>query len=333
MSKLKNQMRELITLFVMFIFIFPISQIYLSSAYAISIATGSKVGTYYQFGLDIARVAKDDGLDVIIKTSNGSIDNIKLMEIALADLGIVQSDVLGLLYKMKPKIADRLKYVFPLYKEEVHILARKEINSIEDLNGKKIATGSQSSGNWVTISNLLYWSIVPNVKKITNLNPVDALNALLAGEIDAMVYVAGKPVALFKRLEKIMQNPHYKKMLKEVHFIPLSIKETLKEKCNYYVASEIGPSDYAWVDRVTPTIAVSALLVNITTQKERYEKQLIKLAESVRKSLDNLKQNGHNKWKQVDLDAPIGEPWKLESCVLHQISTEALKQDLKELFK
>ena len=326
-------MRKIITLVLTFVSVFLMSQILLSRADAISIATGSKVGTYYQFGQDIAKVAKKDGLDVIVKTSEGSIDNIRLMEINLADLGFVQSDVLVLLKKMKPKVAKHLKYIFPLYVEEVHILTRKEINSLKDLNGKKIATGHKNSGSWVTISNLLDWTIVPNVKKITHLEPLAALHAVLAGEIDAMVYVAGKPVALFKRLEKLMQDPHYKKMLKEVHFISLTETEKLKETFNYYISSEIGPSDYAWVDQVTPTIAVRTLMVNISTKKEHYEKQLIRLAESMRKNLDNLKQNGHSKWKQVDLDASIGEPWEQESRVLNELGSQELKKDLKDLFK
>lgn len=73
-------MRKFFALYSILAFIVVVFQILSSNADAISIATGSKVGTYYQFGRDIAKVAKEEGLDVIVKTSGGSFDNIKLME-------------------------------------------------------------------------------------------------------------------------------------------------------------------------------------------------------------------------------------------------------------
>jgi TRAP-type uncharacterized transport system substrate-binding protein len=59
--------------------------------------TGSKTGTYIQFGNDIAGVAKTVGLDILVKDSQGSIDNIKRINSKEnATFGIVQSDVLGI---------------------------------------------------------------------------------------------------------------------------------------------------------------------------------------------------------------------------------------------
>ena len=39
--------------------------------------TGSQTGTYIKFGNDIAGVAKTVGLEILVKDSQGSIDNIK----------------------------------------------------------------------------------------------------------------------------------------------------------------------------------------------------------------------------------------------------------------
>src|SRR4051812_38999577 len=69
---------------------------------ALGIVTGPKTGTYYAFGKDIAQVAGKAGIDVDIKQSEGSIDNIKRINSSEnAALGIVQSDVLGFLSRSK----------------------------------------------------------------------------------------------------------------------------------------------------------------------------------------------------------------------------------------
>src|SRR5579862_3629075 len=118
----------------------------------IGIVTGPKTGTYYAFGKDIAQVAARAGLDVDVKSSEGSVDNIKRINSSEnAALGIVQSDVLGFLSRSKNpesmRIAGNLRMVFPFYNEEVHVLARRNIHSFADLQGKKVAIGEEGSGN------------------------------------------------------------------------------------------------------------------------------------------------------------------------------------------
>src|SRR5690348_7575463 len=65
---------------------------------ALSMVTGSPTGTYIVFGQDIARVTRPTGLHILVKDSEGSLDNIRrLVSRENAALGIVQSDVLGFL--------------------------------------------------------------------------------------------------------------------------------------------------------------------------------------------------------------------------------------------
>ena len=87
----------------------------------IGMVTGSKTGTYIQFGNDIAGVAKTVGLDILVKDSQGSIDNIKRINSKEnATFGIVQSDVLGFLSRSESpemrQLAGRLRLIFPFYK-------------------------------------------------------------------------------------------------------------------------------------------------------------------------------------------------------------------------
>jgi TRAP transporter TAXI family solute receptor len=171
------------------------------AAQGLGMVTGSKAGTYFQFGQDLARLARTRGLDLMVKESEGSIANIlRLVSAENAMLAIVQSDVLGFLRRSEDPevrhIAERLRLVFPFYNEEVHLFARKQIRRFEDLEGKRVVVGTQGSGNWLTSSNLLLTVKVRPAERI-ELPPPEAVHAVLRGEADAMFYVAGKPVKLF----------------------------------------------------------------------------------------------------------------------------------------
>jgi uncharacterized protein len=177
------------------------------NAESIGMVTGSAAGTYFQFGQDIASVARAAGMDIAVKESEGSLDNIRrLVSRENAALGIVQSDVLGFLSRSEDpdvrRIAQRLRLVFPFYNEEVHLFARKEIRSFEDLAGKRLVVGTKGSGNWVTSNNLLRMVDVKPAERI-ELPPPEGVSSVLMGEADAMVYVAGKPVKLFTNIGEL----------------------------------------------------------------------------------------------------------------------------------
>ena len=103
----------------------------------LTIITGSSTGTYFIFANDIKK-ALTNLMDIDIKESTGSIDNIR--RISTFDnnaLAVVQSDVFGFLMRSKENeskgLASKLSMIFPLYVEEVHILTKKDIKSIDDL--------------------------------------------------------------------------------------------------------------------------------------------------------------------------------------------------------
>ena len=96
-------------------------------AQPIGLLTGSPTGTYYRFGQDIASVTINSGLEIVVKESEGSVDNLRrLVSQENAALAIVQSDVLGFLnwssHPAAQRIASQLRLVFPFYNEEVHVL-------------------------------------------------------------------------------------------------------------------------------------------------------------------------------------------------------------------
>jgi uncharacterized protein len=308
-----------------------------AKAESIGMVTGSTTGTYFQFGQDIAKVAPTGGLEILVKESEGSIDNIRrLISRENVAWGIVQSDVLGFLKRSEDpevrRIAERLRLVFPFYNEEVHLLARKEIQRFEDLDGKRVVVGTQGSGNWLTSTNLLRMNNIKPAERI-ELPPPEGASAVLGGEADAMVYVAGKPVKLFTSFRELQKNPQYAPLVKAVHFVPLQHESMLQE----YVATTIAPDDYEWLSEATPTVAVKAVLISfdfssrINSYYQKRCEQLAKLGRVVRESFTELQRDGHPKWKEVDLDQEL-ELWKRDACS-QLAKPEPVKEKEEDLVK
>ncbi|MDX1974673.1 MAG: TAXI family TRAP transporter solute-binding subunit [Rickettsiales bacterium] len=284
----------------------------------LGIVTGPKTGTYYAFGKDIARMAAKSNFKIEIKSSEGSTENIRRLNSSEnAGLGIVQSDVLGFLSRSKNpdsvRMAGNLRMVFPFYHEEVHIFGRKSIKNFADLQGLKVAVGEEGSGNLLTAINLFSMMNVTPSDTI-KISPEKGLVAVLKGELDAVIFVAGKPVRLFKNLEDfgLPENKRYAAMLEDTHFIPLDDPKILEE----YKPADLTHDDYSFIGSPVPTVSVQAILVSYdfskNDEKARCEK-IGKLADIIRNNFSELKESGHMKWKEVNLNAKAGG-WKRDNC-------------------
>jgi uncharacterized protein len=302
----------------------------------LGMVTGPKTGTYIAIGRDIAAAAADAGLPVLVKQSGGSIDNIKRINSSEnAAVGIVQSDVLGFMGRSKNpetmRMSGHLRMILPLYREEVHILAKKEVKQFADLEGKTVVIGEDGSGHMLTSINLFAMTGVTPARLIRKAPPEGVL-ALLDAKVDAVVFVGGKPVKLFKNLEALKEkdNAQYKTLLNDIHFLPLEQPRMLEE----YQVGEITRRDYDFVREPVPTIAVTAVLVTYDfsgaskRQKARCE-QLRALSSSIRKNFKMLQQKGHPKWKEVKLDEPP-PIWKKDGCTWRDVPKE-VRSETKSL--
>jgi TRAP transporter TAXI family solute receptor len=294
---------------------------YSKGTVAIGMVTGSKTGTYIAFGREIAAVASKDGLDIHVFDSGGSIDNIKrITSKEKVGLAIVQSDVLSFLERSKNANSmatfHKLRMVAPLYSEEVHILARRNIATLADLSGKRVVVGSEGSGSMITAVNIFsLLSITPG--KMYQIDPTRGVLSVLKDDVDAVVFVGGKPVKMFKNMEdmeKFTSGPNAG-ILSQVHFLPIDDARLLKE----YKPAILTHSDYSFVGADVPTIAVTAVLITYDySMKDNayYQEQchnMAVLGKALRDNLKELKASGHPKWKEVDLHAEVGD-WKRDVC-------------------
>ena len=287
-----------------------------------NIMTGGAQGTYIKIGKDIASLAKRKyGRELKVNTSKGSIQNMEdVRRRPHTQFGIVQSDVLSFMRSLRSTdaaIRDMIKnarIVFPLYNEEIHILAKKNINSLQDLNGARVGVGGKGSGTNLTATFVLNTAKLSPAERL-HLSAVDSLKELRAGNIDAFFYVAGVPASLFKNLKD------------SEGFKLLQIEDP--KLLAYYNGVTIPQDAYPWLKGDVKSIAVKAILMTYDYQAGRneYHRQSCKAVSDityiVNKHLGEMQADSvtyHPKWKQVELsEIPAG--WKHSICVRKGLRT------------
>jgi TRAP transporter TAXI family solute receptor len=278
-----------------------------------AVMTGGATGTYIQIGRDLAGLMAQCGQTLNVIESAGSLENFMgVRKRSNTQFGIVQNDVLEYLKTYSandPDVARAIygvRIAFPLYDEEVHLLARSDVNSVADLAGKRVAIGVENSGTFLTASLVLDLTGAEPAER-RHIAPADALPALKAGDIDAFFYVAGAPAALFA--EGDIDGAQF-------HLVPIT-DQTLE---SIYDPATIPANTYPFQPEAVNGIAVKALLMTFEYNPEgnSYQRQSCKavsdLSHLILTRLPQLQQSGHPKWKDVDLqDIPPG--WDIGSCV------------------
>ena len=164
---------------------------------------GSLSGTYSKIIWDMTTLFdKDKDMRVLPVLGKGSVKGIEdLLWLRGIDTAIVQSDVLEFMteFKVYPDLDNLMRYITVLFNEEVHLIARTEFKSIEDLEGKRVSFGPATSGGFMTAS-IIFDRLKVSVDALSEPHQI-GLNMLLNGEIDAMVRVAGAPVSQLEDIE------------------------------------------------------------------------------------------------------------------------------------
>ena len=268
----------------------------LALAADMGVMTGSEKGTYYQFGLNLQALGKSNGINLSVYPSKGSVENIyAVYQRPGVQVGIVQSDVLAFVAKVQTdqtlqRIAKKIKMVFPLYNEEVHLLARKGIASFDDLAGKRVAIGREGSGTYLTVRLLFKVSEVAP-REMVLIDTDGALAELRAGRIDAMFFVAGYPVRLLAEGVAAADN---------LVLVPI----TNKDIAEFYPSVTIPANTYAWQPEPVQTVAVKAVLVSFDYRRGDCD-NVGRLAQVLSTNFEWLTKNGHPKWKTVNLEFPL----------------------------
>src|SRR6202020_2114139 len=97
-----------------------------------------------------------------------------------------------------PNLANRVQYIIRLPISELHILARNDVQSLEDLRGKKVNFGPAGTGASLT-GTIVFQRLGINVEQVMIDQP-SALQKLQSGEVDAIARVVMKPIDFFAKI-------------------------------------------------------------------------------------------------------------------------------------
>ena len=186
----------LIIIFVSICFYITFQFIQPSPKKEITIATGSKTGEYYNTALKYKELLEKEKVTVNIIETNGSIENLELLNDKKVDIAFVQNGTI--------KDDKNIEILSSIYFEPLWIFYNKNIQNptyIKDFLDKKISIGSLKSGTEnLALEILDINGINSNNTNLLNLNTNDSKEALKKGEIDAMFIVTSPDSTIIKEL-------------------------------------------------------------------------------------------------------------------------------------
>jgi TRAP transporter TAXI family solute receptor len=239
------------------------------------IGTGSAGGTYYPIGGIIANAiscppgarcneagATDGvpGLVAVAQATQGSVQNVNLIQAGNAESGFVQSDVTHWsytatgLFEGRPKL-DRLRFIAHLFPEHIHAVVRKDspIQRFEDLRGKRIAIGLQASGARIGSELILAAYGLQANRDFTPeyLNQAQGTERMQDRGLDATMTVVGYPAAAFSEFCA-------RTGCRILPVLPEAASRVI-ERAPFYAPGVIPRTAYEGLEADTPTLTVGAL--------------------------------------------------------------------------
>jgi TRAP-type uncharacterized transport system substrate-binding protein len=275
----------------------PRPEVAAMNAWTVGLAGGLLEGAPIRLAAEIARVVDDgDNLHVLPVVTRGATENVNsLLYLRGIDAAIINSDALEEYKSQVPDIQRRIAYVLNLFPSELHIFVRPEIQSLNDLVGKKVNFNTQ--GTAAAYSGPLIFSRLGLEVEKTFIPHQVALEQMRKGEMAAVVFITSKPVDAFVRGR---WEPGFK-------FLPVPYESKFED---YYLPAALDATDYPNLikqgERVT-TIAVPTALVafNWPVKSNRFER-VARFVDYLFSRIEKLQGPGFDaKWKSINLGARV----------------------------
>jgi TRAP transporter TAXI family solute receptor len=219
--------------------------------------------------------------------------NLALLDDPGIGLAFVSTEALAEASAKDKRLADRLELVARLAPQEVHVLARAEVETLSDLSGKKVSVGPAGSASAVTATTL-FKALGVDVE-ISNLDTPGAIEQLKQGALSAVVIVDAKPSPLIGAIPINIG----------LHLLPIPFGAQLEAA---YLPTRLKASDYANLIRSgseVATVATGMALVAAKTKRDKKaQAEIDKFVSVVFPRFAEL-QARHPKWREVNLAANL----------------------------
>ncbi|HNT38353.1 MAG TPA: TAXI family TRAP transporter solute-binding subunit [Rubrivivax sp.] len=228
------------------------------------IATGGTGGTYYPLGGMLAQLISNkatvDGkkISATAEAAGASVGNAQLLGKKDIESAFVAADILDAAYYGKGQFANaplkNLRALGALYPETVQLITRADsgINSVRDLKGKSISSGSPGSGQYQLLTDLLqvYGMTRADVKEDLS-SFTQAVDKIKDGNLHATLITAGVPTAAITDFAQ-------SHALKVIPLAGAEIAELQKQQ-PYYASVKLPANTYKGQADAVDTLAVMAV--------------------------------------------------------------------------
>jgi TRAP-type uncharacterized transport system substrate-binding protein len=257
--------------------------------------------TYLQVANDLAEVLNDeDNLRILPIVGFGGPRNVRdVRYLKGVDIGLTQTNILNNLRRSDERMGqteNKIVYIAELFKEEVHLVARPNITSIEQLRGLKVNLDTRGSGTSYSMRDL-FKALGIEVEEVS-LSQAEALEKVKSGEIAATALIAGKPVRSISKLTGTDR----------LHFVPIPYPGQL---IGDYLPATLNHDDYPELiasGETVDTVAVSAVLIAYgwpKTNVDRYRRVQRFVEAFFPRIADFQRPPRHPKWHDVNLAATL----------------------------
>ena len=278
------------------------------------IGTGGAGGTYFPIGGLIANAISSPpgarscekggtcgvpGLVAIAVSTNASVINMNAVQAGNLEAGLAGAQSVTQGYegtgKFKGDKKDKVRIIANLYPEDMHLVLPKgtKLNSLKDLEGKKVGVASAGSGTQVSVKMILkHYGI--SVKE-NELGLKQSAQRLADGQLDAFFYAGGTPFAALIQLGSTKGF--------ELYNFSASERKEINKIIPYYVESKIPAGTYETIGYDVATVAVNGQLVTSIDQPEDLIYGITKALWS--KKTRGLLDKGHSKGKAIQMETAL----------------------------
>ncbi len=236
----------------------------LAHAQNISIATGGTGGVYYPLGGGMAAVLSKyvPGIQATAEVTGGSVANLQLIGTGKPYIGMTMADATLDAYKGEDKFKGKpvpVRTLLIMYPNRMHVVTVEGagINTMRDLKGKRVSTGSGGSATEVMAFRVIEAAGLDKDRdmKRERLGVAESVNAIKDRKIDAFFWVGGLPTAA---VTDLANTPGVKlKLIDHADLVPAMNKK----HGELYVADVIPQDIYHGLDKDNRIASVNNLLV------------------------------------------------------------------------
>src|SRR3954470_2474794 len=235
-----------------------------AQAQNLSIATGGTGGVYYPLGGGMAAVLSKyvQGMQATAAVTGGSVANLQLIGTGKPYLGMTMADATLDAYKGEDKFKGKpvpVRTLLIMYPNRMHVVTIEGtgINSMKDLKGKRVSTGSGGSATEVMAFRVIEAAGLDKDQDMRRerLGAAESVDAIKDRKIDAFFWVGGLPTAA---VTDLANTPGVKiKMVDHAQ----AVAAMNKKYGELYVTDTISKDVYHGMDKDNKIATVNNLLV------------------------------------------------------------------------